>query len=211
MTDPKLPRELPVLGSPLKLQTGMSLEMCEITSSVWASQTAKRLSIDSVRLRAPDLTAAQLRDGGWTDVALDGGELGGLNLTGSDVRRMLVRGTRASGLVMAETVIQDVRFEDTKLNLANFRLAKFFRVEFVRCQLTEADFGGANLRDVTFTDCDLTGADFSGTTMANVDVRSCVVLSLHGIGGLRGATLSSSQLITLLPELAEAAGFKVRD
>lgn len=210
-TQPTLPRELPAQAPPIILETAASLEHAEITRASWAGQTAKRLSVDSVRLTEPDLTAAQLHDGGWVDVEIAGGQLGGLNLSGSSWRRVRVSRARLSGAVFTESELKDVTFEDAKLDMANFRYAKLKNVQFIRCQLAEAGFAGAHLTDVTFAECDLTSAEFSGAVNKHVDLRGNTLLSINGIAGLAHATISTEQMIGLMPELAANLGLDVKD
>jgi len=202
---------MPQLAPSVKLEPALALEGVEIDQANWAGQKSKLAHIDSVRLIEPDLTGAILREGGWEDVEIIGGQLGGLNLTGSSLRRGLIQRARLSGIVLAETELKDITVEDTKLDLANFRFAKLSRVRFIRCQLIDADFGAAHLVGVDFTNCDLTSADFSGATIKQVDLRSSVVRQIKGIGGLKGATINYDQMITLVPELAAGLGIEVKN
>jgi len=194
-----------------KVEPALVLEGVEIDHVIWAGQKSRLVHFDSVRFIEPDLTGAALREGGWEDVEISGGQLGGLNLTGSSLRRLLIQRVRMSGVVLAETELKDIIIEDTKLDLANFRFAKLARVRFVRCQLIDADFGAAQLVDVDFINCDLTSADFSGVTMQRVDLRSSVVQQIKGIIGLKGATINYDQMITLVPELASGLGIEVKN
>lgn len=187
------------------------LESAEYNHPSWPAQISKRLTLETVRLVEPELTAARLREGSWSDVEVAGGQLGGLDLTGTSLRRVRYGRTRMSGAILAEAEIKDVTFEGTKLDLANFRHATLMRVQFVRCQLTEAAFGGARLTDVIFTNCDLTSAEFSAATLRQVDLRGCTLTSLSGITGLRGGTLNTDQMIGLLPELAAELGIKLEN
>jgi len=211
INQPNLPKPMPKSRPTVKVEPGLVLEGVEIEHANWAGQKSKLAHIDSVRLIEPDLTGAVLREGGWEDVEISGGQLGGLNLTGSLLRRIHITRARMSGIVLAETEIKDLTIEDAKLDLANFRFAKLSRVQFVRCQLIDADFGSAHLVDVDFTNCDLTSADFSGAILKSVDLRSSVVQQIKGIGGLKGATINYDQMITLVPELAAGLGIEVKN
>jgi uncharacterized protein YjbI with pentapeptide repeats len=211
VSKPDLPKVLPVVAPVPILEPAATIENAEIHQPTWAGQTSKRLTLDTVRLVDPDLTSASLREGGWSDVEISGGQLGGLNLTGTSLRRALIARARLSGVVFTETEIKDVTFEDAKLDLANFRHAKLSRVQFIRCQLIDAAFGGAQLTDVTFTNCDLTSAEFAGAHMKRVDLRSSTLASIQGIGGLAGAIINSNQMITLLPEFAANLEIEVKN
>ena len=210
ISKPSLPRQLTACsGSPLL--PSQTLENCELSRPNWSGNKAKRLQFDAVRLIEPDLTGAILREGGWADVEVSGGQLAGLDLTGSSLRRLHLSRARVSGAVFAETQLKDVIFADAKLDLVNFRFASFSRVSFIRCQMIDVDLSGAKLDDVSFVGCDLTSADYSGAVLRRVDLRGSTLLSVKGIGGLKGATISSDQMIALLPEFTAALGVEVNN
>lgn len=204
-TPPKLPTRLP-LAQLSELTPALAIEAVKVERANWSGQIARRVTFDSASLVEADLTAAQLRESGWSDVAVTGGEFGGLDLLGAAWRRVRVDRGRLSGIILAEAELKDVRFEDAKLDVANFRFAKLAQCEFVRCNLRDADFAGAQLNEVKFIDCDITGGSFAGTRMKSVDLQSTHLENLNGIGGLSGATLSRTQIIELAPELAAALG-----
>lgn len=192
------------------LEPGIGFEAVTLTEANWSGQTHRRLSLDDVRLIAPDITSAKLRDGGWADVRLEGGQLAGADLAGTSLRRVQLDRIRANGLILTECEVKDVTIADAKCDLANFRFGKWVKVRFVRCSLREVEFIGANLNQVVFEDCDLTGADFSGSQLKAVDLRGSRFDSLKGLGGLRGAIMSYDQLIGLAPDLAAELGISLQ-
>jgi uncharacterized protein YjbI with pentapeptide repeats len=72
-------------------------------------------------------------------------------------------------------------------------------------------FPVAQLSNVIFTNCDLTSADFSGAKITSADLRGNTLVSLKGVAGLKGATINTEQLISLMPEFAAALGIEVND
>ncbi len=210
MTNIKLPPHLPTQQLST-LEPSLGIESCIINQPQWASQIARRVTFDTIHLVEPDLTAAQLRESGWSDVLIEGGELGGLNLSNSSWRRMEVKQARLSGIIMTETELKDVAFQDIKLDLANFRFAKLAHTTFVRCNLRDIDFAGAQLESIIFQDCDLSGADFSGAHLKHVDLRTSHIEALKGLDGLKGAILSYDQLMMLAPELAAHSGIIIKN
>ena len=209
-TQPQLPKSLETLEAP-QVPDSAILENAEITSLAWPAQIIKRLSVETIRLTQPDLTSSQLRDSTWTDVEMAGGQLGGLDIKGSGWRRTYIRTARMSGVNFAEAELKDVTFEDAKLNLANFRHAKLTRVQFLRCHLDESSFSGARLTDVTFTNCDMTSVEFEGARLKQTDLRSSHLEGVLGIAGLAGATITTEQMIGLLPQLASHFEIDVRN
>lgn len=210
VSEPVLPQELSSAAAAVLERAGR-LEASEYNRPAWPAQDAPRLTLDTVRLIEPDLTAARLREGSWTDVEVSGGQLAGLDLTGTSLRRVRLLRPRLSGAVLAEAELKDVIIRDAKLDLANFRHATLTRVRFIDCQLTEAAFGGAKLFDVTFTGCDLSSAEFSAANLRQVDFHGSTLTSLQGVAGLRGGTVNADQMIGLLPELAAELGIKLEN
>ncbi|HUD10899.1 MAG TPA: pentapeptide repeat-containing protein [Candidatus Saccharimonadia bacterium] len=207
---PKLPQIIPD-ASPGVLVAAMTIEGVQVTRVNWGRQEGKRASFDAMRFVEPDMTSAKLREGGWADVAVDGGLLAGTDLTGSTLRRVTLGRARASGLIVAETEAKEIQITGCKLDLSNFRFSKWSHVLFSGCDLTDADFAGASFRDVSFQDCDLVGCDFSGAHLTRVDLRTSRLDNPKGVAGLKGAQITSGQLMQLSPVLAHAMGIEVND
>ncbi|GAC1332981.1 MAG: hypothetical protein NVSMB17_12780 [Candidatus Dormibacteria bacterium] len=137
-----------------------------------------------------------------------------LDLTASDISHARVGAVRFSdcrclGTNWAETVLSDVTFERCTLELSNLRLAKLARVVFEGCDCRSADLAGATLEDVVFRGCQLEGADFREARLARVDLRQSRIEGVKGVAGLRGATITTAQLLGLAPALAAELGIDV--
>jgi uncharacterized protein YjbI with pentapeptide repeats len=63
------------------------------------------------------------------------------------------------------------------LRLINHKFQRFNlrRTEFIRCNLSGADFCEANLTDGEFINCVLDGADFQGANLTGVKFDNCVL------------------------------------
>ena len=57
----------------------------------------------------------------------------------------------------------------------------------------------------------LTRADFSGATLDKVDLRGAQLDITAGFESLRGALMSTAQLMSLAPVLAEQLGIQISD
>jgi len=207
---PKLPTHLTPLTS-ATLESGLALENAEVGHLDWSGGELRRLSLDAVRLVAPQWLGTKLRDGAWADVLIEGGALAGAELAGTTLRRVEFRRVRADGLVVSETRAGHIRLIDTKLDLANFRFAQWSKVRFEGCSLREVEFIGAELSQVEFVNCELIGCNFAGAKLTQVDFRSSRLDECTGTAGLRGATLDQTQLISLAPSLAAELGIIVVD
>lgn len=142
-----------------------------------------------VEVRAVELDAARSQ---WFDVTLDRVRLGALTAHGARLTRVTVTGG--------------------KLDFVNLRGAELTDVTFDGCVLGELELGGATLRDVRFHDCQLDGLTVSTETrMTRVDLTGATLHVVNGLDGLRGATVSETQLLELAPLLAEHLGIAVAD
>ncbi|ATL28717.1 pentapeptide repeat-containing protein [Streptomyces formicae] len=163
---------------------------CAVTGcALGETRLARARFVDSV-LREPrgvgtDLTEASLRD-----VEVVDARLGGVQLHGGVLERVVVRGG--------------------KIDYLNLRKARLRDVVFEGCVLVEPDFGLASLERVAFLDCVVRGVDFSGVRMKDVDLRAAGELEIaRGVECLRGAVISPEQLIDLAPAFAGQVGVKV--
>ena len=93
----------------------------------------------------------------------------------------------------------------------NFRDAGLAEVVFDNCLLREVDFTGAALTRTSFTGCRLAGTTFTRTTQDQVDLRGAELGITTDATSLRGAIVTSAQLMAMAPVLAESIGIVVDD
>ena len=121
-----------------------------------------------------DEAASELDDNAeWTTVVATGDYVG-QQAVGLDVRDVLVRGGRWSGVILEHFLGTEVRFENC--DLAGFVLrdeSVLQRAEFVECRMTGAVFAGTKVRDVSFVGCTLDDANFRMLDAESVDFERC--------------------------------------
>jgi uncharacterized protein YjbI with pentapeptide repeats len=158
---------------------------CSLDDARWGRVRLLDSVLDGVSGVGTDLSGAQLRDVELLDVRLGGSQVHGARLS-----RVLVRGG--------------------KIDFLNLRQATLLDVTFDNCVLIEPDFGGATLERVSFSGCVLRGADFTQATLTDVDLRDAAELDIAaGVGRLAGAVISSAQLMDLAPAFAAEIGVRV--
>lgn len=123
-----------------------------------------------------------------------------LDLSGHTFLECEFIGCDLSNSKLKETSFKDVRFHDCKLlgllfnscselllsftfincqmNLTSFHLLKIKGIEFIECNLTEADFSDADLTKVKFNNCDLSRAIFNYTNLEGADFRTSYNFSI---------------------------------
>lgn len=144
------------------------------------------------RIAGLGATEAPWRAGTWRDTVVEGCRIGALDLSTASWNRVLVRGGR--------------------VDFANLRGAELVDVTFHGVDLRDLDLGSANLRRVRFSGCRIGRLDVAGARLEAVDLRgSDITDGLDGVGDLRGAVVSSSQLLQLAPLMAAHLGVVVED
>jgi uncharacterized protein YjbI with pentapeptide repeats len=107
--------------------------------------------------------------------------------------------------------LEDATFENCKLDLANFRFTKFKNVRFVDCILDKADFYQSELKSVVFERCTLNETEFSQAKFDKADFRTSDIAGIKGVESMKGAIISSAQLIYIAPLLVAQLGIIVED
>jgi uncharacterized protein YjbI with pentapeptide repeats len=153
--------------------------------------------IEQCRFTRVSLAGAGIRHLTFVDSVIDHGDWANAVFESCGLRRVRLEENRMTGLTFIDGMVRDVEFSDCKLDLTNWRANTFTTVHFVRCDLTGADFAGADLRGVVFRECGLTGAQFSNAKASGTRFLECDLAGIGGIGSLAGATIRSDDLLTL--------------
>ncbi|WP_327067079.1 pentapeptide repeat-containing protein [Kitasatospora sp. NBC_01302] len=165
---------------------------CAFTDVTLTEVKLRQARFTEVWLERFRLVACELVESEWQDVTALGGLLAGISAYGAQLRRVTLRQCKLEAVNLRGAVLREVVFED--------------------CQLRDVDFGGAKLTGVSFPGSSLEEVRFGGATLARTDLRGASRLLLpDGHEGLRGALISSAQLIELAPQFAQALGVQVRD
>jgi uncharacterized protein YjbI with pentapeptide repeats len=179
----------------------LSLDQPEAQSASFIECAFTGVSVQGGRLQK-----ARLRDVLLRDVRLVATALGESQWAGVAVTDSLAAGTELFG---AE--LRQVTFSRCKLDSVNLRGAALTEVTFRDCELSDADFAGATLTRCAFPGSRLARADFSKVTMDRTDLRGAELGLIIDSGSLRGAIVSTAQLVHLAPVLAQTMGLLVSD
>jgi uncharacterized protein YjbI with pentapeptide repeats len=164
--------------------------------------------VESV-LDGAELSGCRFDPLSMTDVRIVRGDLSNAVFEGLTARRVAIEGCRAVGWrVIADfaedLLVQGCRWEHGGLFLNRSRGAIVFR---------DCTFAGTAIRGdlsrVVFDSCDLADAEFAASTAAGCDLRSSRLAGATGLLTLRGAKISSDQLVDIAGLLAVEAGFQL--
>lgn len=181
--------------------TGLTLGPASAKGAVFLGCRLERCGLDEVRLdgarfaecRLSDLaaTAIQAADTTWRDT--------------------LVAGLRVGAFMAAGSTWDLVRLRGVKANLLDLRGARLANVVLEDCELGELDLGGADVRAIRVERSSIEDLSVEGARLIDVDLAGAQLGIVRGIAGLRGATLTSVQLLDLSPQLAAGIGILIRD
>lgn len=156
----------------------LEISGCRFTRSKLAGSDLEKLILVDTELAQCDLANSR-----WSDAALT---------------RVAITGSRMIGFAGPGANLQHVTVQDTVLDFASFRFAKFFKVELTDCRLQSADFVSADLTSAVFRRCDLSGVEFSQVKAAKAVFVDCTWDGAKGLASLSGATVAASSPIDTL-------------
>jgi fluoroquinolone resistance protein len=141
-----------------------------------------------------NFTENPLPRGEYEDCVFDHCDLSRADLSGSRFTECVFRDCNLSSARLAQTVLRDVKFENSKLmglhfdhcdhflfsasfSHCNMRFCSFFQVKmkktrFADCDLQETDFTETDLSWAIFENCDLDLARFENTLLEKADLRT---------------------------------------
>ena len=151
----------------------------------------RRAQFTDVWLRDVRLTGTSLAETEWTDATLIASAVAGAEAFGAQLRR--------------------VTFHGCKLDSVNFREAVFTEVIFEDCLLRDVDFTGASLTSTAFPRSRLAQVTFERMTLDRVDLRDAELGIKTDTVSLRGAIVTTAQLVDMAFLLADSVGIVVDD
>ncbi|MFF5288346.1 pentapeptide repeat-containing protein [Paractinoplanes globisporus] len=209
---PSLPDSLPAaVGVQLELEYEQAVESAAYDDVDLSGSEAGAVEFGQCRFRKASLAGSHLAKVRFIDCYIEISDMSNMRGEKGVLERVAVTGSRMTGLAWNDGLLADATFADCKVDLTNFRFARFDVVTFTDCNLAGADFTDADLRGASFTRCDLTRAQFHNATMTGTRFRAC---ELEGIGGLTswaGAIVHPDDLLGLSYALAGALGITVAE
>ena len=162
-------------------------------------------------LRGARLDEAHLEGSRWSECDWERVQGVGISLPEASLADLTLDGCRLAAVSAWGSSWRDVTVRGGKVDLLNLRGARLKDVAFVDCVVTELDLAEARVDGLSFEGCTLVEPTFGRGTYAALDLSGATLRSPHGLAGLRGATLSRTQVIDLADALAAELGIFVRD
>jgi uncharacterized protein YjbI with pentapeptide repeats len=169
--------------------TGISFGECEFTKVSLHETKLRGASFSeclAADLHAPVFSAPR---SSWRDVRIEHARLGSVEAY--------------------EATLRSVQIDGSKLDFVNLRNATLTDVLFSNCIIDELDLGSATVHRLQLQNCRIGTLDVGGAKLTDVDLRGGDFSAVHGLEGLRGATIDDAQLSQLAPLLAAHLGLRV--
>ncbi|MFD8559675.1 pentapeptide repeat-containing protein [Streptosporangium canum] len=165
---------------------------CVFSSMTFTGGHYPRARFSDVWVHTVRWVGSELTETTWLDAEVIDSALAGVAMFGSQMRRVTFYNCKFDGVNARTVTLQDVAFVD--------------------CMLQEVDLAGATLTNVTFPGSVLERVRFDKAQMSKVDLRGAAALGItDGYDALKGATISSAQLLELAPMFAQILGVTVKD
>lgn len=144
-----------------------------------------------------------------TDVELRDCDLSGLVADGASLTRVRFVDCRLTGLVLSAARLTDVSFEDCHADMLNMRMARLQRIRLSGTRCRQADLHEAQVADLSTEGADLRGATVERAQFSATDLRGADLEDLRGASALRGAIISSEQVLGVGLALIGETGIRV--
>ena len=151
----------------------------------------RRAQFTDVWLRDVRLVSTILAESGWVGAEITGSVAAGVEAFAARLRRVSLRGCKLDSVNLRDAVLAEVTFDN--------------------CVLSDVDFSGATLTKTVFRDSRLTRTNFTRAAMDEVNLRGAELGITVNPACLRGAIVTTAQLMELAPLLAEGMGLIVAD
>jgi len=193
----KLPDQLEKIQN-FVLNNEGEYDSIEISNRVFITKNITCLDIDNCHFKRCNFGKIKGTNIKINNTLIEDSDLSNLNLDRILLDSVDFVGCRMTGFIAINSSIRDATFKNCKLNLAQFRFSHLKNIIFENCILEEADFYNADINNVIFRECNLIKAEMSKTKLFETDFRTSNIAGMNiGIESLKGAVISSTQLIDL--------------
>ncbi|WP_232528964.1 pentapeptide repeat-containing protein [Mycetocola zhujimingii] len=196
-------------GDADSLDTDDDRELEEFSGVDFSDRDLSGITLRECSLDDVTLTDANLRGSRLIESVLTGINAPILRSSRSTWRDVTLSRSRIGSGELFDATWQSVRISGSKLGYVNLRGSSLTDVLFEDCTIDELDLGGANATRVAFTGTRVQTLDLTRSTLTHVDLRGLEFQAIHGLEGLKGATVSEYQLSELAPLFATQLGILV--
>lgn len=192
-------------------EAGTTTSDARLDGAVWIGAELDEVAMEGASMRRLRGAGGTWSRSSFVDSALDGADLAGLITTDCALVRCSLDGARLTGSQWLRSRWRGVTGADVVADSLTAHGSSWTDVTLTGARLRELDLSDARLERVRFVDCELSGARFHATRCSDVTFTGCRLDGVVGVTGLRGATVSWSDAVGLLPALARELGVRILD
>ena len=197
------------LGDADALDTDDDRELEQFSGVDLSDRDLSGITFRECLLEDVTLTDTNLRGSRVIETVLEGVNAPILRSSRSTWRDVTLHRSRIGSGELFDATWQSVRVSSSKLGYVNLRGSSLADVLFEDCTIDELDLGGTTATRVAFTGSRVQTLDLTRATLSHVDLRGLEFQAIHGLEGLKGATVSEYQLSELAPLFATQLGIVV--
>ncbi|RNL60485.1 pentapeptide repeat-containing protein [Nocardioides marmoriginsengisoli] len=185
------------------------LQFDEITVDEW--RVDARTGLESSLFRGVVADRWEIRGAKVAETIVERGDFTTTSGGRARMRDVEVRDSRFGAAELFGSKLNSVRFTRCKLGYVNLRATELTNVAFVDCTIEDLDLMEAVADRVALSGSRIGALHLTGSTLTNVDLRGADLTEIVGLDHLRGATISTDQLMALAPAMATGMGIRVED
>ncbi|WP_061964141.1 pentapeptide repeat-containing protein [Demequina aurantiaca] len=159
----------------------------------------------NVALGDADLTAARFGESRLTRLNVPVLQTPDASWVGAEITASRIGAWEAYGANLRAT-----RLTECKVTYANLRGATLTDVLLTGCTFDELDLMDVKGARVSFVDCTIGVLTAHRTQISDLDLRGASIGAVSGMDGLKGATMSDTQVALLAPQFADHLGIVVQ-
>lgn len=144
----------------------------------------------------------------FLNVELENCDISNCGMEHSYWKKCNIRNSKGHGTNFSDGVFREVKFEDTKLDYANFGRTRLEQAEMTGCSFVSASFAESRWKKVQLQGDIFDHTDFFKTPLRGIDFSACQVNGLllsDDLREIRGARFNMFQAV----EIAKLAGIEV--
>ncbi|WP_241385306.1 pentapeptide repeat-containing protein [Rhodococcus sp. CH91] len=188
-----------------------TFENTSYTNTDLSGQDLTGIVVAECAFTAPVVADSDLTSARFRDTRLDRMQAPNFFAPRSSLHRVGIRDSRIGALDLFDADLRSVTVAESKLGLVNLRAATVRDVIFRDCILDELDLGDGTFTRVAFENCSVGVLDVHRAKLDHVDLRGLRIDSIRNMGGLKGATISAHQVVTLAGQFAAHLGLRIED
>jgi len=191
------------------LRSGDSMEAQRFTGCDLSGRDLTGVSFTECEFSAVTFTDTKLRGATFSECLATDLHAPVFSAPRSTWREVRIDHARLGSVEAYEAQLRSVHIDGSKLDFVNLRNATLTDVLFSNCIIAELDLGNSSVQRLELQNCRIGILDVNGAKFKDVDLRSSDFDAVHGLEGLRGATIDDAQLTLFAPLLAKQLGIIV--